>query len=221
MIADVAALPSVNAVSGVRGLPTLIQSNGAYQVEGRSTIQVQGIHSPQALFTVITPDYFRTLKVGLKSGRDFADGDTRGATFVAIINESLARTAFPGEDPLGRRIQCGLDSFEFMTIVGVVSDIRTRGPVTPAEAEIYMPYQQHPGPATTMNIVVRADAADPLTLADTITRKIRARNPDVPVRATTMEGTLETARATARFNTYLLVLFGSIALVLALAGITA
>ena len=219
VIADVAALPGVSSVSGVRGLPTAVQSNGAYQVEGRSTIQEQGVRSPQALFTVITPDYFRTLKVPIRSGRDFTDGDIREANFVAIINEALARAAFPGEDPIGRRIQCGLDSFEFMTIVGVVADVRTQGPTSPGQPEIYMPYQQHPGPATSLNLVVRTDAADPLSLADTIQRKIRARNPDVPVRATTMEGTLETATAPARFNTYLLGLFGGIALVLALAGI--
>jgi len=97
--------------------------------------------------------------------------------------------------------------------------VRTQGPTSPGQPEIYMPYQQHPGPSTALNLVVRTDAAEPLSLADTIQRKIRSRNPDVPVRATTMEGTLETATATARFNTYLLGLFGGIALVLALAGI--
>src|SRR5215203_4076226 len=81
-LAEIAALPGVSAVSGVRGLPTLVQSTGAYQVEGRATLQAQGIRSPQALFTVITPDYFRTLKVPIKSGRDFADGDRHDNNFV-------------------------------------------------------------------------------------------------------------------------------------------
>ena len=219
VIADIATLPGVSSVSGVRGLPTAVQSTGAYQVEGRATLQAEGVRSPQAVFTVITPDYFRTLKVPIRAGRDFADGDRRDTNFVAIVNQAFARTAFPGEDPVGRRIQCGLDSFEYMTIVGVVADVRTQGPTAPGQPEIYMPYQQHPGPATALNLVVRTDAADPLSLSDTIQRKLRARNPDVPVRATTMEGTLETAIAPARFNTYLLGLFGGIALVLALAGI--
>ena len=159
------------------------------------------------------------MRVPVRNGRDFNDGDRTGATFVAIINEALARAAFPGEDPIGRRIQCGLDTPEFMTIVGVVGDIRTAGPSQPATPEIYMPYEQHPGPATALNIVARTQAPDPLALSETIQRKIRERNADVPVKATTMEGTLDTATATPRFQTYLLVLFAGVALVLALAGV--
>jgi ABC-type antimicrobial peptide transport system permease subunit len=82
-----------------------------------------------------------------------------------------------------------------------------------------MPYEQHPGPATAMNLVVRTDVPDPLSLSETIARRIRARNPDVPVRATTMEGTLERAAATPRFRTFLLVVFAGVALLLALAGV--
>ena len=138
---------------------------------------------------------------------------------VAIINESLARESFAGQDPIGRRIQCGLDSLEFMTVVGVVADVRTAGPASPAAPEIFMPYEQHPGPATALNLVVRAESDDPLAFVEAIRRRIAARNPDVPVRATTMEGTLEAASGTQRFRTYLLVVFAGIALVLAVAGI--
>jgi ABC-type antimicrobial peptide transport system permease subunit len=106
-----------------------------------------------------------------------------------------------------------------MTIIGVVGDIRTAGPSQPAAPELYMPYEQHPGPATALNIVARTQAPDPLALSETMQRKIRERNPDVPVKATTMEGTLDTATATPRFQAYLLVLFAGVALVLALAGI--
>ena len=218
-LAELRALPGVDAVGAVTSLPTLIQSNGAYQIEGRADLRASGVRSPQALFTVVTPDYFRTLRVPVRRGRDFNDGDRREAPFVAIINEALAREAFPGEDPIGRRLQCGLDSLEFMTIVGVVAEIRTAGPSRPAQPEIYMPYEQHPGPATALNIVARTRVDDPLTLAQTMERKIRERNADVPVRITTMETTLETATATSRFQTYLLVMFAAVALVLALAGI--
>ena len=140
---------------------------------------------------------------------------------VAIINESLARVSFQGEDPIGRRIQCGLDNLEFMTIVGVVSDVRTAGPTRPAQPEIYMPFEQHPGPATALNIVARTQAADPRGLAETITRKIRERNADVPVKVTTMERTIDSAAATPRFRTLLLMTFAVIALLLALAGVYA
>ena len=219
LLTDLRTLPGVDAVGAVTSLPTAVRSNGGYQIEGRIQQGQTGVRSPQALFTVVTPDYFRTMRVPVRNGRDFNDGDRTGATFVAIINEALARAAFPGEDPIGRRIQCGLDTPEFMTIVGVVGDIRTAGPSQPAAPEIYMPYEQHPGPATALNIVARTQSPDPLALSETIQRKIRERNADVPVKATTMEGTLDTATATPRFQTYLLVLFAGVALVLALAGV--
>ena len=219
LLANLRALPGITAIGAVTSLPTAVRSNGGYAIEGVSTLQQSGVRAPQALFTVITPDYFRTLRVPLNAGRDFGDGDRAGTPLVAIINESLARSAFPAQDPLGHRIQCGLDNLEFMTIVGVVADIRTAGPASAKQPEIYMPYEQHPGPATALNIVARTEMADPLSLTETIARKIRERNPDVPVRATTMEGTLEMASATPRFRTFLLVVFAAVALLLALAGV--
>ena len=219
LLADVRTIPGVGSAAAVTGLPTQIRSNGGYWIEGGPRPEQTGVSAPQAVFTVVTPDYFRTLRVPVRRGRDFSDGDRREAPMVAIINESLARESFAGQDPIGRRIQCGLDSLEFMTVVGVVADVRTAGPASPAAPEIFMPYEQHPGPATALNLVVRAESDDPLAFVEAIRRRIAARNPDVPVRATTMEGTLEAASGTQRFRTYLLVVFAGIALVLAVAGI--
>ncbi len=143
LLADLRALPGVETVGGVTSLPTAVRSNGRYTVEGVPA-PANG-RGPQAILNVVTPDYFKTLRVPLRSGRDFADGDRLDAPFVAIVNESLARTSFAGQDPIGRRIQCGLDSREFMTIVGVVGDVRTWGPNLQIQPEIYMPYEQHPG----------------------------------------------------------------------------
>ena len=219
LLADVRTLPGVNAAGAVTALPTVIRSNGSYAIEGRTSFEQMGIRLPQALFIVSTPDYFRTLRIPLKAGRDFNDGDTNDAPIVAIVNEALARASFPGEDPIGHRIRCGLDRPDFMTIVGVVADVRTGGPSRPAQPEIYMPYLQHSGPAASLNIVVRTDAANPLTLAETISRTIRQRNADVPIKATTMIGTLGAAAAAPRFRTVLLGAFAVIALLLALAGV--
>jgi putative ABC transport system permease protein len=222
LLGDVRALPGVDAASAVMGLPSAPRSNGSYAIEGASgAASEMSVRSPQAIFNVVTPDYFRTLGVPLTRGRDFANGDTQHAPLVAIVNESLVRVSFGNMDPIGRRIQCGLDNPGFMTIVGVVADVRTNGPASPAPPELFMPYEQHPGPASALSIVVRTRADDPLTLAETVRRRIAARNPDVPVRATTMEGTLHLAAATPRFRTFLLVAFAGIALFLALAGVYA
>lgn len=220
LLPQIRALPGVSSAAGVTSLPTQVASNGGYWLEGGPTFQQLGIaKSPQAVFNVVTPDYFRTMGIPMRTGRDFTDADTRDATRVAIINETLARTSFAGADPIGRRIQCGLDSLDFMTIVAVVGDVRMWGPQRPAQAEIFMPYEQHPGPASSLNLIARTDLPDPLILADTARRTISQRNPDVPTRASTMEATLETASATPRFQTFLLVVFAAVALLLALAGV--
>jgi len=220
LLPELRALPGVRSVAAVTGLPTQVVSNGGYWLEGGPTFQQLGIAgSPQAILTVVTPDYFRTLGVPIRRGRDFTDADTRDAPRVAIINEALARVSFQGQDPIGRRIQCGLDTLDFMTIVAVVGDVRTWAPQRAAQAEIFMPYEQHPGPATSLNIVARTDLFDPLVLTDTMRRKISDRNADVPVLASTMESTLQTASAAPRFQTFLLVVFAGVALLLALAGV--
>ncbi|MEO6236492.1 MAG: FtsX-like permease family protein, partial [Vicinamibacterales bacterium] len=220
LLPELRALPGVSAAAAVSSPPTLVGSNGGYWIEGGASFSELGIaRSPQAIFNVVTPDYFKTLGIPLKSGRDFTAGDRSGAAFVAIVNDALARASFPGQDPIGRRIQCGLDIRDFMTIVGVAGDVRSWGPARPAQAEIFMPYEQHPGPATALTIVARTDMADPLVLADSMRRTIGERNRDVPVRASTMESTLQTASATPRFQTFLLMVFAGIALVLSLAGV--
>jgi putative ABC transport system permease protein len=219
MLSEIRGIPGVNAAGGVTSLPTAVRSNGGYWIQGGPGPEVLGMKSPQALFNVVTPEYFHTLQVPVVRGRDFNDGDRLESPFVAIINEQLARDAFPEVDPIGRTIRSGLDSLEPMTIVGVVKDVRTRGPASPVQAELFMPYEQHQGPATALNIVIRVDAGDPLAIGATAARQIRARNPDVPVRVETMEMTIAGATAAPRFRTVLLTAFAVVALLLAVAGV--
>jgi predicted permease len=219
LLDDVRALPGVDAAGGVTSMPTAQRSNGNFTIEGSTPFLPAGGKSPQAILNVVTPDYFRTLRVPVTRGRDFSSSDTRDAPFVAIVNQALVRVVFGADDPIGRRIQCGLDSREFMTIVGVVGDVRTTGPAIPAQPEIVMPYEQHPGPATSLNLIVRSESVEPLALAETIRRVIARRSTDVPVRVSTMEGRIETANATPRFRTFLVVVFAGVALVLAMAGV--
>jgi predicted permease len=218
-LAELRNLPGVVAAGGVTSLPTLVRSNGGYWVEGAPGPEVLGVRSPQALFTVVTPEYFRVLQVPVVRGRDFNDGDRIDAPFVAIINEQLAKDSFPGVDPIGRTIRAGLDSLEPMTIVGIVKDVRTRGPNRALQAELFFPYEQHQGPATSLNVVMRTDVADPLAIGAAAARQIRGRYPEVPVRVETMEMTMAGATATPRFRTVLLVVFAVVALLLAIAGV--
>jgi putative ABC transport system permease protein len=219
LMPELRAIPGVVSAAGVTSPPTAVASNGGYWLEGGPGYDQLGTRSPQAIFTVTTPDYFKTMRIPLKRGRDFSGADTSDAPLTAIVNEALVRASFAGQDPIGRRIKCGLDNLEFMTIVGVVGDVRTWGPSQAPQAEIYMPFEQHPGPASNLSLVVRTDTPDPLALVDTIRRKIADRSREVPVKASTMEATLGTATATPRFQTFLLIVFAGVALALALAGV--
>ena len=210
-------------MSGVRGLPTARgrfghDSNGGYWLEGGLDPRTVGIRLPQALFTVVMPEYFRTVAVPLRSGRDFRAADTYDAPFVAVINDALARQAFGDANPIGRKIACGLDSPNWMTIVGVVGNVHSRDPSDPPQPEIYMPVEQHPRTATSLALVART-VGDPMALANTFREVIRNANPAVPVRTTTMTAALSTAVATPRFRTLLVGTFAALALGLAMAGV--
>ncbi|MDQ3421314.1 MAG: ABC transporter permease [Acidobacteriota bacterium] len=219
LLADVRRTPGVESVAGVRSIPSRVRSTGAYSIEGAGSFETAPAGAAQAVLNVVTPGYFETLRVPLRRGRDFASQDRKAAPMVAIVNEALVRQSFPGEDPIGRRIQCGLDTLDYMTIVGIAADVRTGGPASPLQPEIFMPVEQHPGPSTSLNIVVRAAMEDPMSLVETIRRKVTALNPDVPIKASTMEGTLGEATGAQRFQTFLLGTFAAIALLLALAGV--
>jgi predicted permease len=224
LLPGLAAIPGVRSVGAATAIPSVVRSNGGYVIEGGRTFEQMGINSPQALFTLASAGYFRTMEIPITRGRAFSDADEEAAPFVAVVNESLARRAFGDADPIGRRIATGYDGAKgpdgtmFMTIVGVVRDVRANDPSLAPTPQIYMPYTQHPGPATALTIVVRTDG-DPRQFSTAVLQKVRAASPDVPARITTMDEVLGTAVATPRFRTILLGLFAAVALVLAMAGV--
>ena len=215
LLADLAALPGVSAAGATRNPPGDVFSEGAYFIDhlGKFTND-----TPQAVYSVMTPGALAALGIPLKRGRDFNDGDTYDAPFAALINESLARKSFPGQDPLGRTIYCGFDSLKPMRIVGVVGDVRQYGPAAAPWPEIIMPPEQHPGPSTALNVVVRASVAGS-ALWGPIQRKVRAHSAEVPVKFTSMEDLLAENTAAPRFRTLLLGIFAGIAACLAMAGV--
>ncbi|HEX3703774.1 MAG TPA: ABC transporter permease [Vicinamibacterales bacterium] len=214
-----AALPGVASVAGVRGLPAAaMHSNGGYWLEGGPGPDVQGIRSPQAVFTVVTPNYFHTMGVPVRGGRDFSDRDQYDAPFVTIVNDAFVRQSFPNGDAIGHRIQCGLDSLTFMTIVGVVGNVRQGDPSRPPRAEIYMPFLQHPFYGSSLTLVART-SVEPMAIANGIREVIRGANANVPVRIGTMEDTMSDAVSTPRFRTTLVGVFAALAFLLAIAGV--
>jgi ABC-type antimicrobial peptide transport system permease subunit len=136
--------------------------------------------------------------------------------FVAVVNESLVRKSLPNQNPLGRTIFCPFDSFQGMTIIGVVGDVRQRGPAREPMPECYMTYDQH---AFNGLSVVARSVGDPNALAETLRRLVRERSPDVPMKFTTMEAMLSENVAANRFRTLLFAVFAGLAVCLAMAGV--
>ena len=213
---DAAVLPGVRAVSLALEPPGDSASDGSYYVDRVPAAKDFSVTAPQALFAVVSPGYFVTMGIPLKAGRDFSAADGPRAPFTAIVNESLARKAFPGQSPIGHSIYCGFDSDTGMRIVGVVADSHTLGPALAPEPELYMPYQQHIRPD--QNILVRT-AGDPTALAATMRRLARARSSEASVKFTTMELRLAQNVAAPRFRMLLVGLFAVLALCLAMAGV--
>lgn len=218
LLAEVATLPGVSAAGASRTPPGRLSSWGGYWIDHLPGPEAMNTTAPQAVFSVVSPGALAALQIPIKRGRDFNDSDIYDAPFTAVINESLARTSFAGQDPIGRMIYCGLDSPKPMKIVGIVGDIRQSGPARAPQSEIYMAYQQHPGPAASMSLLVRT-AVDPAAMFETVRKKSLAVSPDVPVKFTTLETMLAENVAAPRFRTLLLGIFAGLAVCLAMAGV--
>jgi predicted permease len=214
-------IPGVISAGGAMGLPTgQYDSNGSYAVEGKETFGGDFRRLPSAGFRLASPGYFRTMAIPVLRGREFADGDLYERPFVAIISESLARESFGGDDPIGHRITCGFDSDKWMTIVGVVGDVRQASPASPPGPELYMPLRQHPYAANEVQMVMRT-SIDPESLIGAVRQTVRLMRPDVAMKFTTMEASVSDSIAAPRFRMTLVSTFATLALMLAVAGMYA
>jgi predicted permease len=216
-LSRVAGLPGVLAAGATMAPPGSVDSTGTYFVD-QMPARIDPSTAPPVILSIVAPGTFGALGIPLRSGRDFNDGDAPDRPFVAVVNETLARKAFPDQSPIGRTVFCPFDSFKGMTIVGVVGDVRQRGPEREPMAECYLPYSQHAFNGATLSLVVRT-AGDPNALAETVRRLAREWAPDVPMRFTTMETLLSENVAAPRFRTLLLVVFAGLAVCLAMAGV--
>ena len=162
---------------------------------------------PQAEYHAITADYFKTLEIPVRAGRDFESTDTPERPRVAIINETLARTAFPGESPIGQRIRTGTNSSApWMEIVGIVGDTRWQDPSQPAQPVIYAASTQ--GAGNSPAILART-SLDDQSLARTLRTILHDADPTVPVKFETMDGLFDSTLAYPRFRTQVIGLFAA------------
>ncbi|HEY3383348.1 MAG TPA: ABC transporter permease [Vicinamibacterales bacterium] len=215
---QLSSLPGVRAVAAVMGLPTgTYGSSGSFWIEGRPP-RAGSQTQPEAGFRLASPGYFATLGVPIVRGRDFGERDRYDAPFVAIVSRSLAERDFPGQDPVGHRIRCGLDSDAWMTIVGIVGGMRQDSPGSAPGAEIYMPLEQHPYHANEVQVVVRTSVT-PESLVPALREKMRVLNPAMAIKFTTLETMVSRSIDTQRFRASLAAAFAGLALLLAMAGV--
>ena len=214
------ALPGVESAGATSTilLPALPQSAGLI-VEGRPPDISEGARVPVP-YDAVTPGFFDTLRIPLLKGRTFTAADGPGAPAVAMVNEAFERRFFPDRDPLGRRVAFGdtpgADTTWF-TIVGVVADTRRAGVDRAPWAEMYFPHAQAQDPA--MFVLLRT-SGDPVRLAAAAQAAVWAIDRNQPVTSIrTLREMVDARQANRRFTTLLLVVFASVALVLATIGV--
>jgi len=215
MLQRIEALPGVLSAGTTGALPVSARWGGTgITVEGRS--EVQGTNQD-----TISPDYFRATGIPLLEGRYFTERDVAGAPAVTIINKALARRYWPGESPLGKRIEVASNK-QWLSVVGVVGDVKRQGLEAETEPGYFTPHLQPPAGRhlhSGWNLVVRT-ASDPMSLAAAVQREVWAVDKDQPVtNIQTLEQVISDSIAPLRFRTLLLGLFAVVALVLATVGI--
>ncbi len=218
LLGRIQKLPGVQSAGAVLLIPL-----GGQNASGTLTIDSQSVPkettSPEADQRVVTPDYFKAMGISLIRGRYFDSRDSGTAPLVAIVDESLAQTYWPNQDPIGRRIHFGGSSATspWRTVVGVVNHVRNRTLEARSRVEAYFPEDQIPRSDMTLAILT---SGNPMSFAPTIQREITSIDPDLPVyRVRTMTEVMGESVARRRLALILLAVFACLALALAAVGI--
>jgi predicted permease len=228
IVENLRARPEVRAAALVSKLPLSWggPTNGLIP-EGRPLGAKSAINTD---LQIVSSGYFETMGIPLRAGRFLEAGDRRGAPRVMVINEELARVAFPGVNPLGKRVACcepgaeGPESPSWKEIVGVVANVSPASPGAPANPQFYLPLDQVPEVAwdwisRTLGLVVRT-ASTPRVVVPFVRAAVRAVDPNVPVfDVQTMAERRRATTAQERFGAILLSALGACGLVLAAVGI--
>jgi putative ABC transport system permease protein len=217
--------PGVVVAGAARLLP-LGSTIGDYglMVEGYSPAPGTGAKGD---WQVVTDGYLEAMGERLVRGRTIAATDTTDTQLVALVNETLARLYFAGRDPIGGRFKIGggdPSKRPWVTIVGVVADVRHNGITEPVKEKFYIPHTQWHrsvgNPIRGMSLVVKTSSVDPLTLVGPIRSEVRAMDPNLPIaNVRTMDDVVGATLSSPRFTGALLAVFAAVALVLSAIGI--
>ena len=223
LLERVRTLPGVRAAGIVRLLPLAAEI-------GDWGLEVEGYEPPPGLhgkgdWQVVSEGALEALGERLVRGRPLAASDTANAHLVVLVNETLARTYWPGQDPIGKHIRMSYKSSRpWLEVVGLLRDERHNGVTAAIKEKFYVPYAQFPeardgDAARGMTIVVRTDG-DPMALVGPVRSEVRRIDPSLPVaNARRMTDVVDASLATPRLTGTLLAIFASLALLLAGVGV--
>jgi putative ABC transport system permease protein len=217
ILEQVPALPGVAAAGLITSLP--VESTGAdgnFEIAG-IPLPADPHDSPDAWYRGATAGYFKAFGLPILAGRIFTEADDHSPNQVALVNENFARTFFGNGSPLGRRIRFfGMERKpQFLTIIGIVPDIRAFGLKTPPKPEVFVDYLQHMDSSLDITLVVQGPPS-----TQTIIKKIvSGLYPQTPVEFKSMSAVLSASLSREHFQTALLSLFAAVALALAALGI--
>jgi len=222
LLARIEALPGVRSASVSRGLPIHGWSGQPFVTDENPNPPAGEV--PAANYTVISPDYFRTMEIPLRKGRPFTEADTPVSQRVVIVSEKLAHERWPGQDAIGKRLKMGGGESKepWLSVVGIAGNVLSQGPASGFHAEVYVPYTQYPWIPwieSPEHVVVRL-ASNPTTIASAIRGEVAWMDKDQPVsEVMTLDEIAEEPVAQQRMLMVLLVAFAGLALVLAAVGV--
>ena len=214
LLRRVRALPGVRDAAMSAALPLTWKRITPVLPEGQPNVPLA--QRPFIDIEAVSPQWFQTMRVPLRGGRDFTAADDAKALKVVVVNETFARRFWPNENPLGKHIIVGrwTDPAE---VIGVAADVKNKGLAQDTQAQLYLAFPQLPW--GNMNLLVRT-SVPPLTTVSAIRAQIAAVDSDQPVNGIqTVEDLMDTSRAQPRFTMLLLSIFSAAALALAVIGI--
>ena len=222
-----AILGSVRSRPDVAGasLTVTLPLSGSMRIIAFDPRQIRADHPEPIMLSrasVVTPDYFATMRIPIRRGRSFAADDRLGAPRVAVVSEKFARDLWPGESPIGKQFPLGNPRGlpEPATIIGVIDDLRSAALDQPVDRpEIYVSTEQETE-MPQMWVVARTRTGSPLKLAGAIRDAVRLADPDQPIGdIVSLSQLIGRQTAARRFNTTLLGVFALLAVGLAMVGI--
>jgi putative ABC transport system permease protein len=216
LLKQVRALPGVESAGAIDDLP--LSGNGSnwpIAIEGRPAGKLA--EQPEVDTCMVSPGYFRTMRVPLLRGWFFKESDRPGTQPVILISEAMAKQFWPNESPLGRHLTTAFDPGASLKVVGVVGNVKDRGlaRLSPV-ATMYIPIFQFSGPF--VSLVVRT-AVKPTSMISSVTSTVHQMLPDQPLRVMSMDQVLNDSLSQQRFSMMLLAAFAGLALVLAAIGV--